>query len=169
VYQLITGLIEEDMLLHLATNLYRLSFEARKDTQVILSYVFRFQPPPAAPNQPPMSPPALHYVVQQKPQVLIELCRGYEHRESATAAGTVLRELLIKHPAAAAIILYDDGDEPGSSARGIGGIDVNRHQSGNGVFWKFFDWVDKSVFEVSADAFTTFRVRGGGVLCRKRL
>jgi hypothetical protein len=26
------------------------------------------------------------------------------------------------------------------------------------VFWSFFDWIDKSSFEVSADAFTTFRV-----------
>jgi len=26
------------------------------------------------------------------------------------------------------------------------------------VFWKFFDWIDKSLFEVSTDAFDTFRV-----------
>jgi len=26
------------------------------------------------------------------------------------------------------------------------------------VFWKFFDWINKSAFEVSADAFNTFRV-----------
>jgi hypothetical protein len=26
------------------------------------------------------------------------------------------------------------------------------------VFWKFFDWINKSSFEVAADAFTTFRV-----------
>jgi calcium binding protein 39 len=155
VYQLITSLIEEDMLYLLATNLYRLSFEARKDTQVVFSHVFRFQPPSAQPNQ--QIPIALQYVVQQRPQVLIELCRGYEHKESATAAGTVLRELLVKHPPAAAIILYDDADEPGSSVNGLGAIDVTRKQTGKGVFWKFFDWVDKSVFEVSADAFTTFR------------
>ncbi|KAI1397283.1 Mo25-like protein [Hypoxylon fuscum] len=153
VYQLVTGLIEEDMLLLLAQNLHRLPFESRKDTQVIFSYVFRFRPPTASPKTDPV---ALSYVVNNKPQVLLELCRGYDHKESATPAGTVLREVL-KSEAAAAIILYDDGEEPGSSLKGVTAIDRERPQSGNGVFWRFFDWIDKSSFEVAADAFTTFR------------
>jgi calcium binding protein 39 len=149
-------LIEEDLLYLLAVHLHRLPFESRKDTQVIFSYVFRFRPP-TGPQRP--EPFALAYVVERRPQVLVELCRGYDHKESATPAGTVLREVL-KSEAAAAIILYDDGDEPGSSSRGVGGINPDRPQSGRGVFWNFFDWIDKSSFEVSADAFTTFRVRG---------
>ncbi|RYP14374.1 hypothetical protein DL765_006419 [Monosporascus sp. GIB2] len=153
VYQLVTGLIEEDLLLLLAQNLYRLPFESRKDTQVIFSYVFRFRPPTASPKTDPV---ALSYVVNNKPQVLLELCRCYDHKESATPAGTVLREVL-KNEAAAAIILYDDGEEPGSSQKGVTAIDRERPQSGNGVFWRFFDWIDKSSFEVAADAFTTFR------------
>lgn len=153
VYQLVQGLIEEDLLLLLAQNLHRLPFESRKDTQVIFSYVFRFRPPTASPKTDPV---ALSYVVNNKPQVLLELCRGYDHKESATPAGTVLREVL-KSEAAAAIILYDDGEEPGSSAKGVTAIDRERPQSGNGVFWRFFDWIDKSSFEVAADAFTTFR------------
>ncbi|RFU80647.1 conidiophore development hyma [Trichoderma arundinaceum] len=136
-----------------ATNLYRLPFESRKDTQVIFSYVFRFRPAAAAPKSDPI---ALSYVVCNRPQVLVELCRAYDHKESATPAGSVLRELL-KNEAAAAIILYDDGDEPGSSCKGLNAIDRNRPQSGRGVFWKFFDWINKSSFEVAADAFTTFR------------
>ena len=87
----------------------------------------------------------------------MELCRGYDHKESATPAGTVLREVL-KNEAAAAIILYHDGEAQGSSARGVAAIDRERPQSGTGVFWSFFDWIDKSSFEVAADAFTTFRV-----------
>ncbi|RYO93362.1 hypothetical protein DL766_000752 [Monosporascus sp. MC13-8B] len=154
VYQLVTGLIEEDLLLLLAQNLYRLPFESRKDTQVIFSYVFRFRPPTASPKTDPV---ALSYVVNNKPQVLLELCRCYDHKESATPAGTVLREVL-KNEAAAAIILYDDGEEPGSSQKGVTAIDRERPQSGNGVFWRFFDWIDKSSFEVAADAFTTFRL-----------
>ncbi|KAK3990520.1 Mo25-like protein [Cladorrhinum sp. PSN332] len=153
IFQLITGIIEEDLLYLLAVNLYRLPFESRKDTQVIFSYVFRFRPP-TGPQKP--EPFALAWVVEKRPQVLVELCRGYDHKESATPAGTVLREVL-KNEAAAAIILYDDGDELGSSARGIGGINQDRPQSGNGVFWSFFEWIDKSSFEVAADAFTTFR------------
>ncbi|KAK0732704.1 armadillo-type protein [Apiosordaria backusii] len=124
IYQLITGMIEEDVLYLLAANLHRLPFESRKDTQ--------------------------------RPQVLVELCKAYDHKESATPAGTVLREVL-KNETAAAVILYDDGDEIGSSARGVGGINQDRPQTGNGVFWKFFGWIDKSSFEVAADAFTTFR------------
>ncbi|KAK8143197.1 hypothetical protein G3M48_007587 [Beauveria asiatica] len=88
--------------------------------------------------------------------VLVELCRAYDHKESATPAGSVLRELL-KNEAAAAVILYDDGDAPGSSAKGLNAIDRDRPQSGRGIFWRFFDWINKSSFEVAADAFTTFR------------
>lgn len=149
------GLIEEDLLLLLAQNLWRLPFESRKDTQVIFSYVFRFRPPTASPKTDPV---ALSYVVNNKPQVLLELCRGYEHKESATPAGTVLREVL-KSEAAAAIVLFDDGEELGSSTKGVTAIERDRLQSGSGVFWRFFDWIDKSSFEVAADAFTTFRVR----------
>ncbi|KAM0495950.1 hypothetical protein ACHAPB_007389 [Verticillium nonalfalfae] len=108
IYQLVTGLIEEDLLFLLAVNLWRLPFE------------------------------------------------GYDHKESATPAGSVLREVL-KSESAAAAILYDDGDQPGSSSKGLSVIDRDRKQTGTGVFWKFFEWVDKSSFEVSADAFTTFR------------
>lgn len=148
------GVIEEDLLYLLAVNLHRLPFESRKDTQVIFSYVFRFRPPTASPKSEPV---ALKYVIEQRPQVLVELCKGYDHKESATPAGSVLREV-IKSEAAAAIILYDDGDEPGSSAHGPMAIDRDRLQSGNGIFWRFFDWIDKGSFEVAADAFTTFRV-----------
>lgn len=152
--QLVTGAIEEDLPLQLATNLWRLPFESRKDTQVILSAIFRFRPANSALKTDPV---AMSWVVNHRPQVLIELCKAYEHKESATAAGSVLREML-KHQAAAAVILFDDGEEQGSSFKGIGGIDEDRQQSGNGVFWRFFEWIDKSSFEVAADAFTTFRV-----------
>ncbi|KAJ4864481.1 mo25-like domain-containing protein [Trichoderma breve] len=131
IYQLVTALIDEDLLHLLATNLYRLPFESRKDTQVIFSYVFRFRPAAAAPKSDPI---ALSYVVCNRPQVLVELCRAYDHKESATPAGSVLRD-----------------------CKGLNAIDRNRPQSGRGVFWKFFDWINKSSFEVAADAFTTFR------------
>jgi len=165
VYQLVQGLIEEDLLFLLAQNLARLPFESRKDTQVIFSYVFRFRLPAVSPKSDPV---ALSYVVNNRPQVLLELCRGYDSKESATPAGTVLREVL-KNEAVAAIILYDDGEEPGSSSKGVVAIDRERPQSGNGVFWRFFDWIDKSSFEVAADAFTTFRVSDHCLSARSRI
>lgn len=147
------GLIEEDLLYLLAIHLHRLPFESRKDAQVIFSCVFRFRPP----NSPKTDPIALSYVINNRPQVLVELCKGYEYKESATAAGSVLREVL-KTEAAAAIILYDNGEDYSPSWKGLTAIERDRPQSGSGVFWRFFDWIDKSSFEVAADAFTTFRV-----------
>ncbi|KAK7746778.1 Hym1p [Cytospora paraplurivora] len=158
-FQLVTGLIEEDFLYLLAVNLWKLPFEARKDAQFIFSSVFRFRPATASPKSDPV---ALSWVVNNRPQVLIELCKAYDHKESATPAGTVLREVM-KNEAAAAVILYDDGEEQGSSSKGIMGIDQDRPQTGNGVFWRFFGWIDKSSFEVAADAFTTFRASCHGV------
>ncbi|ROW10752.1 hypothetical protein VPNG_05133 [Cytospora leucostoma] len=142
-FQLVTGLIEEDFLYLLAVNLWKLPFEARKDAQFIFSSVFRFRPATASPKSDPV---ALSWVVNNRPQVLIELCKAYDHKESATPAGTVLREVM-KNEAAAAVILYDDGEEQGSSSKGIMGIDQDRPQTGNGVFWRFFGWIDKSSFE----------------------
>jgi calcium binding protein 39 len=149
-------MIQEDLLYLLAVNLYRLPFESRKDTQVIFSYVLRFRPPTVSPNSQPL---ALSYVINNRPEVLVELCNGYDHKESATPAGTVLREVL-KSDAAAAIILYHDPSDAGHSSKGLTGIQPEAKQSGKGVFWKFFNWIDQGSFEVGADAFTTFRASG---------
>lgn len=150
------------MLCVLPQILHLLPFESRKDAQVIFSFVFRYRPPSNYPvadlrDQPP--PLAVDFVANQAPSVLIALCHGYDHKESATTAGSILREVL-KHEAAAAVVLYDDADNDpnsGSSAGGISKIAVNRVQSGRGIFWQFFKWIDTSSFEVAADAFNTFR------------
>ncbi|KAI1000898.1 Conidiophore development protein [Podosphaera aphanis] len=154
VYSLVTGMIQEDLLYQLARNLHRLTFESRKDAQVIFSYIFRFRPPTASPKVEPL---ALSYAINNRPEILVELCNGYDRKESATPAGTILREV-IKSEAAAAIILYDDPSRDGySPSKGLNGMDPDVIQSGRGVFWKFFKWIDQGTFEVGADAFTTFR------------
>ncbi|RKF61100.1 Conidiophore development protein hymA [Erysiphe neolycopersici] len=154
VYSLVSGMIQEDLLYQLALNLPRLTFESRKDAQVIFSYVLRFRPQTASPKSEPL---ALSYVINNRSEVLVTLCNGYDRRESALAAGTVLREVL-KSEAAAAIILYDDPSEDGhNSSKGLSGVNPEVKQSGRGVFWKFFKWIDQGTFEVGADAFTTFR------------
>jgi calcium binding protein 39 len=147
-------MIQEDLLYILAVNLHRLPFEARKDTQTIFSYVLRFTPPNAQPKSDPI---ALSYIISKRPEVIVELCNAYNHKESAMPAGTVLREVL-KSDAVAAIILYDDPNQENTSSKGLSAIHREAQQSGKGVFWKFFDWIDKGSFEVGADAFTTFRV-----------
>jgi calcium binding protein 39 len=154
IYSLVTGMIQEDLLYLLALNLYRLPFESRKDAQVIFSYVLRFRPPTASSKSEPI---ALSYVINNRPEVLVELCNGYDHKESSAPAGTVLREVL-KSDAATAIILYHDPSEGSPSAKGLTGIQPEARQSGRGVFWKFFDWIDSEPFDLSADAFSTFKV-----------
>jgi len=115
----------------------------------------RFRPATASPKTDPM---ALNYIVNHRQEVLIELCKGYDHKECAIQAGAVLREVL-KNEAAAAIILYHDPAESGTvSNKGLTGIQMDVKRTGQGVFWKFFQWIDQPPFEVGADAFTTFRV-----------
>lgn len=70
--------------------------------------------------------------------------------------GVVLREAL-KHESVAATIMYDQTEEEERAAR-LDEIDFEAIQSDRGVFWHFFSWIDRGAFEVSTDAFTTFRV-----------
>lgn len=70
--------------------------------------------------------------------------------------GAILREAL-KFDVCAAIVLYDQSTE-GQQAIRLTQVNPDIPQKGNGIFWRFFHWIDKSSFEVSADSFTTFRV-----------
>ena len=152
VSQLVVSIIQEDLLHLLARSIYLLPFESRKDAQTIFSYVFRFKPS----NSTSLNPPAIEYVIDSKPEIVVELCRGYEHRESAMPCGIILREAL-KHEDIAKIILYDDSGGHGKPIR-TSDIDPEKEQTGEGIFWNFFSWIDRGAFEVSTDAFTTFRV-----------
>jgi len=152
VFQLCNLIVTEDLLRLLAENIHRLPFEARKDTQTIISNVFRFKQPGDTSSEPV----ALQWVIMNRPDILIALCYGYDRRESAMACGGILKEAL-KHDAVAALILYHEPQEDGKMMD-LNNIDTSEPSSGKGVFWKFFDWIDKSLFEVSTDAFDTFRV-----------
>ena len=145
-------MLHEDLLYELAVALHNLPFEARKDTQTIFSHILRFKPPHG--NSP--DPPVISYIVHNRPEIIIELCRGYEHSQSAMPCGTILREAL-KFDVIAAIILYDQSKE-GEPAIRLTEVQPNVPQRGTGVFWRFFHWIDRGTFELSADAFTTFRV-----------
>ena len=71
--------------------------------------------------------------------------------------GTILRQAL-QYDTIAAVILYDES-QPGEKAVQLSTVDVGKKQTGKGIFWNFFQWINKGSFEISADAFTTFRVR----------
>lgn len=149
-HQLVHLLLQEDILLLLASSIHKIPFESRKDAQFIFSNAFRYRPP----NSPSTEPIALHYILQSRPQIVIALCQGYDRRESAMPCGGVLREAL-KYDAVAALVLYDEGE----GARDLKDVDTQAPSGGRGVFWRFFEWIVKGSFEVQTDAFNTFRVR----------
>ncbi|KAJ5104138.1 hypothetical protein N7532_004667 [Penicillium argentinense] len=152
VYALIQATLQEDLLYDLSRSIHLLPFEARKDTQTIFSHILRFRPSSYAPDK---DPPVISYIVHHRPEILVELCRGYSHSQSAMPCGVILREAL-KFDVVTAVVLYDQSHE-GEPAGRLSDLKPNAPQNGEGVFWKFFEWIDKGNFEVSADAFTTFR------------
>lgn len=149
VHQLVSCIIQDDILYDLARSIRLLPFEARKDAQIIFSHILRFKPT----NSNDRS--AISYLVYNRPEIVVELCRGYEHPQSAMPCGTILRQAL-QHDVIAALVLYDQS-RPGESAVQIREVDVSQQQTGDGIFWQFFRYISASTFEVSADAFTTFR------------
>ena len=153
VHALVQATLQEDLLYDLSRTIHLLPFEARKDTQTIFSHILRFRPTNYAPDK---DPPVISYIVHHRPEILVELCRGYFESQSAMPCGVILREAL-KFDVVAAVVLYDQSQE-GEPAVRLSDLKPNLPQKGDGVFWNFFDWIDKSNFEVSADAFTTFRV-----------
>ncbi|PYH45529.1 Mo25 family protein [Aspergillus saccharolyticus JOP 1030-1] len=153
VQSLIQAALQEDLLYDLARSLHLLPFEARKDTQAIFSHILRFRPANASSNQ--NDPPVISYIVHNRPEVIIELCKGYEHSESAMPCGVILREAL-KFDVIAAIILYDQSGD-GEPAIKLTEVQPAVPQDGTGIFWRFFYWIDRGSFELSADSFTTFR------------
>ena len=129
-------------------------FMPRKDAQGILSCAIRFKPVGLGATA---LPPVIAHMVNERPETINQLCRGYESRETAMQCGMVLREAL-RHRDVAAVILYDQSTN-GQNVIRANRIDVNVHQNGLGIFWQFFEYIEKGAFEVSADAFNTFRVR----------
>lgn len=154
VHALVQATLQEDLLFDLSKSIHLLPFEARKDTQTVFSHILRFRPNSYGAEK---DPPVISYLVHHRPEIIVELCRGYMQSQSAMPCGVILREAL-KFDVITAIVLYDQSSE-GESAIRLSDVKPNQPQRGDGVFWRFFDWIDKSNFEVSADAFTTFRVR----------
>ena len=146
-------MIHEDLLFELSRSIHLLTFESRKDTQTIFSHVLRFRPV----NSTSVDPPVISYIVHNRPEIIVELCRGYATSHSAMPCGAILREAL-KFDVITAIVLYDQSSE-GEPAVRLTSLQPGIPQTGQGVFWRFFEWIDRGNFEVSADAFATFRVR----------
>ena len=127
------------------------------ETQKILSFLIRWKPE----NYQPTDTPVILHMGDIRPEIVYWLCRGYEPNPATLIKfpphnGKVLREA-IKFETVAVTILYNPSfaDENRAS---IKGIDFSVGQSGEGLFWQFFDWIDKQTFEVATDCFNTFKV-----------
>ncbi|KAF2858847.1 Mo25-like protein [Piedraia hortae CBS 480.64] len=154
VYNVVNAVLAEDVLPELVECISLIPFEARKDVQAVISAVFRYR---SSGSSASAEPDALSEVLHRQPGIVVKLCHGYERKESASACSGVLKEAL-KWDAVAAVILYDERDDPAKTVDIYGDIDVSQPASGEGVFWRFFEWIDRSSFEISADAFDTFRL-----------
>ena len=76
--------------------------------------------------------PTVEYLCTREP-ILYTLVSGYENPDIALHCGMILREC-IRHEALAKLLLYSES------------------------FWKFFEYVELSNFDISSDAFATFKV-----------
>ena len=157
VSQLSNAIIDEDLLYPLSCVIHLLDFNGRKDIQIIFSCILRHK------DETPTStdPPAITHILKERPEVIVELCRGYEVKDSAFHCGMVLREAL-KYEQTAVIILYHEPANnehwSATNSNDLTNIDYDAPQSGRGVFWQFFRWISSSQFQEGVDAFNTFRV-----------
>jgi calcium binding protein 39 len=121
--------------------------QAKKDVTALFNALLRYRPHPTSSSANYF--PAVEYLSKdlpenvptrgrgapkRRPETLLTLVEGYEHKEIANNCGTVLRESF-KHEALARVVLEDDR------------------------FWNFFDYVQGGSFDIASDAFSTFRVR----------
>ncbi|KAF3935107.1 hypothetical protein ABW19_dt0203206 [Dactylella cylindrospora] len=78
------------------------------------------------------SQPCVIYLTNQRPDTVLHLVQGYENSDLATNCGQVLKEAF-KYESLAKIALYDQS------------------------FWNFFRYVQGGRFDMSSDAFATFK------------
>jgi len=126
--ELITQLSNEmyihDLIALLVSNLLKFEFETRKDVVWVFNFIVR--------RQVGTKYPTVDYITAKHPEMLEQLCVGYESPDIALNCGSMLRECL-RHEQLAKIVLYSEN------------------------FNKFLTYVEMSNFDVASDAFTTFK------------
>ncbi|XP_046568927.1 calcium-binding protein 39-like [Haliotis rubra] len=123
VAQLAQEMYLNDIFKLLIFNLHKIDFEGRKDVVLIVNNLLRRQIGTRTPTVEHIS---------VRPQILIELVKGYSTPEIALNCGVILRECC----------RYE------SLARQLLEIEI---------FFQFFDYVTCSTFDIASDAFSTFK------------
>uniref|UniRef100_A0A182TAA3 Mo25-like protein n=1 Tax=Anopheles maculatus TaxID=74869 RepID=A0A182TAA3_9DIPT len=120
---LTSELYSTDLLMLLVQNLMRIDFEGRKDVVQIFNNVIR--------RQIGARSPTVEHICT-KPEILLTLMAGYEHREIALNSGKMLRECARYKPLVKIMLHTDE-------------------------FYNFFRYVQVYTFDVASDAFYTFK------------
>ncbi|XP_050070487.1 protein Mo25-like [Anopheles maculipalpis] len=121
--QLTSELYSTDLLVLLVQNLINIDFEGKKDVVQIFNNVIR--------RQIGARSPTVEHICT-KPEILITLMAGYEHREIALNCGKMLRECARYKPLAKIMLHTEE-------------------------FYNFFHYVQSYTFDVASDAFYTFK------------
>ncbi|CAI5455365.1 unnamed protein product [Caenorhabditis angaria] len=123
VAQLAQEVYNANILPMLIKHLSKFEFECKKDVGQIFNNLLR--------RQIGTRSPTVEYL-GARPDILIQLVKGYSHPDIALTCGLMLRES-IRHDHLAKIVLYSDH------------------------FFFFFNYVQSEVFDIASDAFSTFK------------
>uniref|UniRef100_A0A7E4V2P5 Calcium-binding protein 39-like n=1 Tax=Panagrellus redivivus TaxID=6233 RepID=A0A7E4V2P5_PANRE len=123
VAQLAQEVYSANILPTLVTNLHKLDFESKKDVALIFNNLLR--------RQIGTRSPTVEYLCA-RPEIIIQLAKGYEVQEIAITCGAMLKEC-IRHEHLAKILLLHP------------------------MFFDFFVYVEAGTFETASDAFATFK------------
>ncbi|CAG8549272.1 10669_t:CDS:2 [Paraglomus brasilianum] len=123
VAQLAQEVYNNDLLQLLVLNIWRFEFEAKKDVSQISNNLLR--------RQVGSLTPTVDYL-NNRPEILFTLLKGYENQETALICGLILKECL-RHESLSKIIMYSQ------------------------QFYNFFEYVEVSNFDIATDAFANFK------------
>lgn len=129
IKKLVDLLFARDLLLSVLQHVEKFEFEARKDVAQIYNFVLRFKPPDKAAQKHQ----AVEYI-QNYPQILDMLVKGYSESDIALNCGSILREV-IRHEELNLMLLNNKE-----------------------LFEAFFGYVQLPTFDVASDAFATFKL-----------
>ncbi|MCJ1403097.1 hypothetical protein MMC11_006320 [Xylographa trunciseda] len=153
----VNTLMSQDVLFVLARCMGYMDINGFVAAQKIMSFLIRWKP---ANYTASFDTPVVKHMGDARPEITYWLCRGYDPNSTIpnrlpSHSGKVLREA-IKFEIVTLTILYNQSYADVESAS-IKGVDMNARQNGEGLFWQFFEWINKQTFEVAADCFNTFK------------
>ncbi|MCJ1435284.1 hypothetical protein MMC27_004656 [Xylographa pallens] len=153
----VNALMSQDVIFLLARCMGYMDIHGFFAAQKILSFLIRWKPTNYTGY---LDTPVVKHMGDARPEITYWLCRGYDSNTAIadklpTHSGKVLREA-IKFETVALTILFNQSLADQECAS-IKGVDMSAMQTGEGLFWQFFEWINKQSFERAADCFNSFK------------